>query len=66
LYAISKDGLIPASFQKVHQRTRAPVINTVLVCLLVIVAGLVDAHFCGIWSAWERWWLSSSFPHPFL
>lgn len=46
LYAISKDGLIPASFQKVHQRTRAPVINTVLVCLLVgIVAGLVDATF---------------------
>ncbi|MBC3869760.1 APC family permease [Undibacterium oligocarboniphilum] len=46
LYAISKDGLIPYAFQKVHSRTRAPVINTVLVCLVVgIVAGLVDATF---------------------
>ncbi|MFZ6771490.1 APC family permease [Undibacterium sp. SXout7W] len=46
LYAISKDGLIPASFQKVHVRTRTPVSNTIIVCLLVgIVAGLVDATF---------------------
>lgn len=46
LYAISKDGLIPAAFQKVHSRTRAPVINTVLVCMVVgLVAGLVDATF---------------------
>lgn len=46
LYAISKDGLIPASFQKVHARTRTPVSNTLIVCLLVgIVAGLVDATF---------------------
>lgn len=46
LYAISKDGLIPSAFQKVHSRTRAPVINTVLVCMVVgLVAGLVDATF---------------------
>ncbi|WP_408058336.1 APC family permease [Undibacterium crateris] len=46
LFAISKDGLIPASFQVVNPVTRAPVVNTVLVCLVVgIVAGLVDATF---------------------
>ncbi|WP_416200226.1 APC family permease [Undibacterium sp. CCC3.4] len=46
LYAISKDGLIPASFQVVNPRTRAPVINTVLVSLVVAcVAGLIDATF---------------------
>ncbi|AZP13024.1 APC family permease [Undibacterium parvum] len=46
LYAISKDGLIPSSFQTVHPRTKSPVSNTVIVCLLVgIVAGLVDSGF---------------------
>ncbi|MES2742706.1 MAG: amino acid permease [Pseudomonadota bacterium] len=46
LYAISRDGLIPKSFQKVHPRTLAPVSNTVMVCLVVgLVAGLVDATF---------------------
>jgi len=46
LYAISKDGLIPSSFQVVNPRTRAPVANTVLVCIAVaIVAGLVDSTF---------------------
>lgn len=46
LYAISKDGLIPASFQVVHPHTRAPVANTVMVCIVVgIVAGLVDSTF---------------------
>ena len=46
LYAISKDGLIPSSFQVVNPRTRAPVVNTVIVCVVVaIVAGLVDSTF---------------------
>jgi len=46
LFAISKDGLIPSSFQRVHARTRTPVSNTIIVCLLVgIVAGLVDSTF---------------------
>lgn len=46
LFAISKDGLIPSSFQRVHARTRTPVSNTIMVCVLVgIVAGLVDSTF---------------------
>ncbi|NRR32047.1 amino acid permease [Oxalobacteraceae bacterium] len=46
LYAISRDGLIPKSFQTVNPRTSAPVSNTVIVCLVVgLVSGLVDATF---------------------
>jgi APA family basic amino acid/polyamine antiporter len=46
LYAISRDGLIPKTFQKVNKRTLAPVSNTIIVCLVVgAVAGLVDATF---------------------
>jgi APA family basic amino acid/polyamine antiporter len=46
LYAISRDGLIPKVFQKVHPRTLAPVGNTVIVCIAVgIVGGLVDSTF---------------------
>jgi basic amino acid/polyamine antiporter, APA family len=46
LYAISRDGLIPKTFQKVHPRTLAPVSNTVIVSILVaIVAGSVDSTF---------------------
>lgn len=46
LYAISRDGLIPATFQKLHARTLAPVSNTVIVCIVVgLVAGLVDSTF---------------------
>jgi APA family basic amino acid/polyamine antiporter len=46
LYAISKDGLIPQTFQTVNPRTKAPVSNTIIVCLVVgIVAGLVDSTF---------------------
>jgi APA family basic amino acid/polyamine antiporter len=46
LFAISKDGLIPASFQSVNQKTRTPVINTVVVCIMVaLVAGSVDSTF---------------------
>jgi APA family basic amino acid/polyamine antiporter len=46
LYAISRDGLIPKTFQKVNPRTQSPVANTVIVSLAVgIVAGLVDSTF---------------------
>jgi APA family basic amino acid/polyamine antiporter len=46
LYAISRDGLIPKTFQKVSPRTLAPVSNTVIVSVAVgIVAGLVDSTF---------------------
>jgi APA family basic amino acid/polyamine antiporter len=46
LYAISKDGLIPKTFQKVNPRTQSPVSNTLIVSLIVgIVGGLVDATF---------------------
>jgi len=46
LYAISRDGLIPKTFQKVNARTQAPVSNTVIVSIAVgLVAGLVDSTF---------------------
>jgi len=46
LYAISRDGLIPATFQKVSARTQAPVSNTLIVSLVVgLVAALVDSTF---------------------
>ncbi|HEV7814277.1 MAG TPA: amino acid permease [Janthinobacterium sp.] len=46
LFAISRDGLIPKVFRKVHPRTLAPVGNTVIVCVLVgLVAGFVDATY---------------------
>ena len=46
LYAISRDGLIPKTFQKLSMRTAAPVSNTIIVCIVVsLVAGLVDSTF---------------------
>ena len=46
LYAISRDGLIPKTFQTVNPRTQSPVANTLIVSVVVgIVAGLVDATF---------------------
>ncbi|MDQ1818028.1 APC family permease [Massilia scottii] len=46
LYAISKDGLIPKTFQKVSPRTQSPVSNTLIVCLVVgLVAGFVDSTY---------------------
>jgi APA family basic amino acid/polyamine antiporter len=46
LYAISCDGLIPKAFRTVHPRTKSPVANTLIVCIVVgIVAGFVDATF---------------------
>jgi APA family basic amino acid/polyamine antiporter len=46
LFAISRDGLVPQVFQKVHARTLTPVRNTVIVCVAVgLVAGLVDSEF---------------------
>ena len=46
LYAISRDGLIPKTFQTLNARTAAPVSNTIIVCIAVsLVAGLVDSTF---------------------
>ena len=46
LYAISRDGLIPKTFQKVNARTQAPVSNTIIVSMVVgLVAALVDSGF---------------------
>ena len=46
LYAISRDGLIPKTFQQVSLRTAAPRNNTIIVCIAVgIVAGFVDSGF---------------------
>lgn len=46
LYAISKDGLMPKFFQTVNSRTRTPVHNTVVVCIVIaLVAALVDSNF---------------------
>ena len=46
LYAISRDGLIPKTFQKVNPRTQAPVSNTIIVSVVVgLVAALVDSTF---------------------
>ena len=46
LYAISRDGLIPKTFQKVNPRTLAPVSNTIIVSIVVaLVAALVDSTF---------------------
>ena len=46
LYAISRDGLIPKTFQKVNARTLAPVSNTIIVSVVVaLVAALVDSTF---------------------
>lgn len=46
LYAISRDGLVPPLFQAVNAKTRTPVNNTLIVCVLVgIVAGLVDSGY---------------------
>ena len=46
LYAISRDGLIPKTFQKVSARTQAPVSNTIIVSMVVgLVAALVDSGF---------------------
>ena len=46
LYAISRDGLISKTFQKVHPHTLAPVSNTLIVSLVVaLVAALVDTSF---------------------
>lgn len=46
LYAISRDGLIPQTFQRVNPRTMAPVSNTIIVSTgVALVAALVDSSF---------------------
>ena len=46
LYAISRDGLIPSTFQQLNTRTATPRNNTIIVCIVVgLVAALVDSGF---------------------
>lgn len=46
LFAISRDGLIPAVFSEVHPHTLAPVKNTVIVGIAIAaVAGFVDSGY---------------------
>ncbi len=46
LYAISRDGLIPKTFQKVNPRTLAPVANTLIVSVVVaLVSATVHSDF---------------------
>ena len=46
LYAISRDGLIPKTFQEVNPRTLAPVKNTLIVSAVVaLVSALVHSDF---------------------
>ena len=46
LFAISRDGLLPGIFHRVHPRTRTPVANTVIVAVLVgLLAGLLPIDF---------------------
>lgn len=42
LYAMSRDGLLPQAFSRVHARTKTPVFNTGAVCVFAgLLAGLV-------------------------
>jgi APA family basic amino acid/polyamine antiporter len=46
LFTISRDGLIPKIFHRIHPRTRTPVANTLIVGVVVgLMAGLVDSNF---------------------
>ncbi|ULH14686.1 amino acid permease [Deinococcus sp. KNUC1210] len=46
LFAIGRDGLIPKAFQSVNPRTLAPVVNTVIVCVVVgLIGGFVDSAY---------------------
>lgn len=42
LFAMNRDGMLPAAFGRVHPRTLTPVFNTVVVCVFIgLLAGLV-------------------------
>ncbi|MFG1793042.1 amino acid permease [Nocardia sp. NPDC049149] len=46
LFAMSRDGLIPAVFRKVNPRTLTPARNTVIVCVVIaLLAGLIPIDF---------------------
>ncbi|HEX4859438.1 MAG TPA: amino acid permease [Usitatibacteraceae bacterium] len=46
LYAVSRDGLVGRAFSQVDAKSHAPVVNTVIVCLIVgLIAGTVDSGF---------------------
>ncbi|MDQ1250457.1 MAG: basic amino acid/polyamine antiporter, family, partial [Actinomycetota bacterium] len=39
LFAMGRDGLLPKVFTKVNPRTRTPVNNTIIVAVVISVAG---------------------------
>ncbi|MFI5782816.1 amino acid permease [Nocardia sp. NPDC051570] len=46
LFAMSRDGLIPAAFRKVNPRTLTPARNTVIVCAVIaLFGGLIPISF---------------------
>jgi len=48
LYNISRDGLLPDFFCKIHSKFRTPYINTIMVgCLVAIVAGMTPITLLG-------------------
>lgn len=48
IYAITRDGLLPPVFGRVHPRTRTPVWGTIIVsCLAAVIAGLFPISILG-------------------
>jgi amino acid transporter len=46
LFAMGRDGMLPARFAEVHPRTLTPTFNTIVVCVVVsLVAGFVPADY---------------------
>jgi amino acid transporter len=46
LFAMARDGMIPELFHRVNQRTRTPIVNTVIVSVLIaILAGVIPINF---------------------
>lgn len=41
LYSIARDGLLPKAFQRVSDRTRTPIVNTVLVSLILAIMAAI-------------------------
>lgn len=47
-YAMSKDGLLPASFSKIHPKYKTPYITTIITgCVAMVVAGLFPIGLLG-------------------
>jgi APA family basic amino acid/polyamine antiporter len=46
LFAMARDGMIPELFHRVHQRTRTPIVNTIIVAAIIaILAGVIPINF---------------------